>query len=1282
MSSETPTERTPEREWTDAQKAGITTTGKSLLVSAAAGSGKTTVLAERCVYLVCDAPEPCELSELLVVTFTEPAAAEMKSRIGSALVLRNAKSPNEHTTRQVALLDRASVGTLHGFCSRVLRQHFHKVGLDPDFLILDGDEASLLKRETARELLEDRYEDDAEDSFREFVDSYGDGKDERLVGLIVSAHDTLGSMLDPISWADAAHRRIVEAIENPLNESELGLAYLKEIARSLATLAAEVQTAIALIKSLGSFRKYVERLNECGQIVRRWTELVNAGELDELAGESEGLAFPRMSAVPSSTPNKDEAKTALDAVVDSLKKGRWRDGLRFTEADWQDGLHRIMPHVDTFLSLTSQYTARYDAAKARQNALDFADLEKFALRVLRESGAGSLRPSAIARGYHRQFKHVLVDEYQDINEVQDAILCLISHECLHTPGSKRPVVTNLFCVGDVKQSIYRFRLADPEQFKSRRDTYRGPNANGIVIDLQENFRSRTPLLNGINDLFARMMTTAAVGLEYDASQWLRGKRLFPEPVEGSFSGGPIELHIVPKDPAPPADEEADPEAEPDDRTSREAGVLAKRILQIVGNADRPAAQVVDRATGKHRPARFGDVVVLLRSMKYKSNDFADVFREAGIAVHSESSTGYFEATEINDLLSLLQVLDNRGRDIPLAAVLRSPLMRIQNPDAAMAKIRIASRASARKGPAPSPGTPGEGGGEGDSVRKVSLDVRNHPHPNPLPDYRERGQENIPFHEAVVRYAHEQTDDLAKQLREACDTLDRWRDVARQRPVAELVWLILQETGYLAYVAGLEGGQQRQANVLELYDRAGQFGSFRRQGLARFLEFLEKLKAESDLGQASIASPADDVVRIMSIHRSKGLEFPIVCLPDLGKLINMSDCRGSILLDRDLGLGFDVVDLDRMIRYPSLASKVVSTRMRQQTLAEEMRVLYVAMTRAEEHLILTGTCTPAQAQRWTQRWANHDGPLPIEAILDARTMLDWLGPAAAATASLASPPIEIIRHDEDAPLTAPPKDAQQDVAAAQLAHLADLLPLAPMPETNEVATSVIDRLTRQYAFAKLDATPASLSVTALTHGGHAPPSSTERSEIDRSLALPPMAAVEQQLSAADRGTATHTVLEHLDFSQPATVVSQIAKMVETNRLTPEESAAVDLAAIDWFLHSDIGQLVQRSAGQLHRELPLYLNHVPDNVAGVPLEPMDHIMVRGRIDLLVPDGDGYAIVDYKTDRVEGESLDRRADEYFRQLDLYRKAVGDITGKPVTRAVLVFLSAREIRTVGASR
>ena len=544
--------------------------------------------------------------------------------------------------------------------------------------------------------------------------------------------------------------------------------------------------------------------------------------------------------------------------------------------------------MDVFLSLVADFSRAYDDAKTEQNALDFADLERLTLRALKVDGTNPSMPTPLARSFHQQFKHVLVDEYQDINQVQDEILSLVSRECFAGQGSLPP---NLFCVGDVKQSIYRFRLAEAQQFLNRRDTYSLPDSHGQVIDLQTNFRSRGPLLHVINGIFERLMTQQAADLDYDDTQKLSAGQTFPT-IENGFTGSPVELHVVPKEGGDPENDENEL-----DRSEREATVLGHRILQLVSPTDAPPMQVVDRtgALPTHRPIRYADIVILLRSLRFKADQFAATLRNMGIPVHTESATGYFEATEINDVLSLLHVLDNQRQDIPLAALLRSPLSGLKNAEDNLARIAVAYA------------------GE-------------------------------PFHIAVQKYAEVQSDPLADFLRNFQLTLLQWRQEIRRRPVAEVLWKIYDQTGYLAYVAGLPNGEQRQANLIELHDRALQFAVFNRQGLGRFLLFLEKLKKESDLGQASIASEADNVVRIMSIHRSKGQEFPVVLLPDLGKLINLQDTQGSILLDRQAGLGMQVIDDTLQIRYPSLASTVVQNRLKQQTLAEELRVLYVALTR--------------------------------------------------------------------------------------------------------------------------------------------------------------------------------------------------------------------------------------------------------------------------------------------------------------------------------------------------
>jgi ATP-dependent helicase/nuclease subunit A len=1173
------------------------------------------------VHLLCDANPPCEVSELLVVTFTEAAAAEMKSRIARSLSQRHAKAPSETTARHLAMLDRATISTLHGFCTRVLRQHFQQMGLDPEFRIIDGDEASLLKLDTARALFDDRYDDPEAADFRNMIDCYADGQDDRLIRQVIAAYDTLCSVVDPPGWLHQARQRIELAIDQPMNKSELGLAHAAMIRAQLGALLRECQDAAETIKRLKHFDAYVQYLRDLYGIVKHWMAVFDSHGIDALAEESAGVELPKLKSVSNSVEGKAIAKDLIDSVRREIKEGSWRKSLLFTEDQWKEGLAKTLPHVDTFLSLVADFTDRYTRAKDQEGSLDFADLEQLTLRSLKLEGVAPIAPSPVALGYHRQLKHVLVDEYQDINEVQDAILCLVSRECL---GGRPKHPTNLFCVGDVKQSIYRFRLAETLQFLNRQTLYRNPGSHGRVIDLQMNFRSRAPLLEAINGVFERLMTKTAADLDYDQSHRLWPGQTFPNLPDG-FAGSPIELHLIPKDAPSPGESDGD---ESDlDRSEREAALLGHRILELTGRTGKPPMQVVDRG-GTARAIRFSDIVILLRSLKFKADLFANVLTGMGVPVHAESASGYFHATEVNDVLSLLHVLDNQRQDIHLAALLRSPLVKLPDAESNLARIRLAYS----------------------------------------------GEPAVPFHLAVQKYTEEQTDQLSVFLREFRLKLDQWRHEVRQRPVAEMLWHLYDQTGYMAYVAGLPNGAQRQANLIELHDRATQFGTFQRQGLARFLAFLEKLKDETDLGQASVASEADDVVRIMSIHRSKGQEFPVVLLPDLGKAINMQDCQGSILLDRVAGLGVSVVDPELQIRYPSLASTVVRHRIIQQTMAEELRVLYVAMTRAKEHLILVGTASEKQLNSWAHKWADHTGSIPAETVLAARSPLDWIGPVAAILRSQFATSVHTV---EEISSWADSHSATTQLSAGQIA-MAELLPLAPPPAASAVAEQIIDRIEQPYAFGHTVA--AAASVTSLVK--HAEPAGAAEAalpskSLDRVLQQPEFLAGKLPFDAADIGTATHAVLENFDFSRGhdlTAIDAQIAELVQSRRLKPELAERVDRPAIAWFLASEIGQLLRQRSAELRRELPVYFASA--SAPSTRSDLFDQQMIRGRIDLLVPTGGGWMIVDYKTDRVRGPALDERTEMYRGQLDLYRAAIHQITGKPVVESALIFLTPREIR------
>ena len=1212
-----------ETRWTEEQRRGIVTTGRSLLVSAAAGSGKTAMLAERCAHLICDAPDACDLDELLVVTFTEAAAAEMKNRIYSRLRQRLAEKPSERLHRQVDAIDHASVSTLHSFCARLLREHFHDVGLDPSFIVLDNEEAGLLRREVSRALFDARYELDEIGDFHRFIDAYGEGDDARLLRKVIDTHQMLESLVDPAAWIERSRRSIADGATGELAESGLGHELLRIITRTLTDIRRRCERAAEYIKSIGDFPAYQEALDQCAQGLRYWDELLTSEGIDALAEHVRNFSHPKLRAVSNSIPGKEQAKKALDSVREAMTRGPLVDLLRFSESQWQEGLAAIAPHANIFLQLVEQFGKQYRQSKDASRLVDFADLERFALRVLGEARDGKLLPSPAARAYRRRFAHVLVDEYQDINEIQDAILSLLSREASdghsHEPW-------NLFSVGDVKQSIYRFRLAETGRFLERQRQFRQdhPRRWGEVIDLQSNFRSRGALLEAINCVFERIMTAEAVDIEYDQSHRLQAGLAYPTSQEGTcFSGAPIEMYILPADLQGEGSDES--EAEDDlelDRSEREALLVAQRIRQLTGADGSTPMNITekdDSSAFRIRPIRYRDIVVLLRSTKYKSEQYADILRRAGIPVHAQSSTGYFASSEISDMLSLLSLLENQRQDIPLATVLRSPLASLPEPENSLARIRLA--------------------------------------------YSPESNQAIPFHDAAIRYPQDHSDALATALKGFFSRLSRWRHLAYSRPLAEVIAEIYQSTCYLTFCAGLHDGEQRVANLRELERRAAHFDSFRKQGLSRFMKLLKSLRDEADLGQPSTASEAEDVVRVMSIHRAKGLEFPVVIVPDLGKRINLSDAYGAIVADRSAGLGMAVVDEHRKIRYPSLASTLVQRRVKQQALAEEMRVLYVAMTRAKEHLIFVGTCADKTVDGWTDRWSGFDGAFPNDMILSAKTMLDWLGPVAAATGEGV---IRVHRHTSDEVTSWQSAHAKRPQLSPEQSRLARLEALSTVAES-PIANQVIRQLDYRYLLEALTRLPAAQAVT-------------EESSKPKPLDLPlPRFLAHAQPTRVDIGTATHRVLRHLDFTRPCRaddLTAQIQEMLDRKLLTLPEADQIDRPAIEWLLETETGKLLKTHARDLRREMPIHFAVAPQALSSS--DPLDRIMVRGRIDVLIPTPRGIVLIDYKTDGVPADAVPSRAKLYEPLIAQYRHAVEKITGKPALSAQLIFLRARVIHAV----
>jgi ATP-dependent helicase/nuclease subunit A len=1182
-----------EKQWTISQGQAIRHTEGSLLVSAAAGGGKTAVLAERCAFLICDAQRTCDVDELLVATFTKAAAAEMRSRIHEALSARMTGAPEaqqRRLARQLALLEHAQVGTIHSFCIHLLKQNFSAAILDPQFKVIDGDEAKLLRRETARQLIDARYQNDGGGQFAALIDAYGDGREEPLVELICGAHEMLCSVPSPRKWCRDALDRLAGAAQSPLDESAFGKMLLQETRAALERLNRACAAAVATVKSLGGFEGYVAQLAECQATVGQWRKTLDQKEFDALVEQVRALEFAAAPRVKNDTPNKEQAKGLLDSIKEQMREGELAELVAFTLEDWRAGQEAVLPFGRLLLDLLEEFAGRYGQAKARLGGVDFADLESMALKLLRDEGGG---PSAIARACHREFRYVLVDEYQDVNQVQDEILRLVSTECVIDEGA---YPANLFTVGDVKQSIYRFRLAEPAQFLERDRRFRKGDRHGRVIDLQENFRSKPALLETINQFFKRLMTREAATIEYDAAHWLKA------PGGATESGETrVELHLLPQ-----LRDEADWKSADDgkadeedlERIEREAVLCAGLIREM------KLEQQFD----------YGDVAILLRSLQYKTAQFARILRQQGMPVHHAGGRGFFEAQEVRDVMALLSILDNQKQDIPLAAVLRSPLAALREPENVLVRVRVA-----------------------------------------YPD--------VPFHKAIVQYAGEQADETAAELRDLLGKFSAWRDFARRRALGDLVWHIYDQTEYLTFVTGMEDGSQRAANLLYLHQRARQFSSFLKQGLHRFMAFASELREELDLSQPPIAGEHEQAVRIMSIHAAKGLEFPVVIVPDLGKKHNLSDARGRVLLDRKMGLGLRVVDLERQIHYPSLSSMLISENVRRASLAEELRLLYVAMTRSKDRLILMGTVGASAAEKWKRQYGGLRGPLSTEAILAAGSMLDWLGPVQAAcgeeVCKLVEHPAEDVRGWKAV------KGQAGD--AASLKDRVALKPLKPSPALTAEASAVISRLEFSYPHEKYVTLPAAGAATAMAAGhGFSSPAEVE-------LPMPGFMAANARvgLSPTQIGDATHRVLEHLDYRRPcdlADVGSQIADLVARRFINEIEAAAVDAAAIVWLAASPLGKTLRANVDRLMREIPFAAAAATDSG-----DPLNAVMVRGRIDLLVPMEDGLAVVDYKTDRVDAAGMSARAESYRGQMEIYRDALGRVAGKKVKAVFLVFLHPR---------
>lgn len=1205
--------------WTNEQQAAIDSREQTLLLSAAAGSGKTAVLVERIIRRLLDKEYPIDITELLVVTFTKAAAAEMRDRIGMALMKALSETKDPRVERQLALLPSAQISTLHAFCQHVIRKYFYTIDLDPAFSIAGEEELNLLRRQVLEDVFLSYYEDDEKASILyPLADMFGsDRGDDILMDTVSRMYIYARSLAWPEHWLKEAARSYDVAPDAVIDDmvwagpiKDAVRRILEEDARLYDGVLYHLRQREAFAPACDTFVAEQAALRQAAQ-ARSW---------NDLSRFVRAIDFPRLKSLRKLSDDDKAVWERCKKVRDDVKKDviKTLQAVYFsaTPEEWLDGMRAMKPIMDGLVTLTLDFAKAYGAAKKEKGWIDFSDLEHFCLQILLAPDASPEHPvpSAAAEELRSQYEEVFIDEYQDTNGVQELITRLVSGE------------DNRFMVGDIKQSIYRFRLADPTLFLEKYHSFsRDEKAVQRCIDLGRNFRSVPVVLDAVNAVFSRAMTAEAAGMDYGEREKLYAGRQAPD--DERWIGGPVEVDIVPT----PSDEEDD-----DGSTAfeKECRFIAGRIGELLASG-----RMAARKDGTLEPLSYRHIVVLLRSMAGKADVLIQALQEGGIPSYAEQSGGYFAAVEVQVMLALLRCIDNPEQDLAMAAVLRSPLVGLD--ETALAGVRLA----------------------GDGTL----------------------WQNLPAFVASLPDGVDEKEDLQQFMA----AFDSWRTYSRRHGVAELLQRLYDDTAYVDFVGAMPGGDVRQANLKALYDRARQYEEAGFRGLFRYLQLMDKMKEDGlDLAPAKVVSEKEDVVRIMSIHKSKGLEFPVVFVADMGKAFNRRDTQDQILFHNRLGIGLKQYDPEWRMSYPTLIWSGIAAQLRWEGTAEEERILYVAMTRARDQLILTGHSS--HIDRDWQRWTSRLNPA------QAKSYFDWVMPAALAPFGA--------KADAD---YARPGAAWQD--AIWQVRIARAVPAGTVEEgaydgeprlealrrgdlTGTPVPSWLDeQLSWQYAYPQAVRTAAKFSVSEVKRryqelhsdelqdeAALSVPAAavipTAPGEDDAFAALPPwLAGEEAAVSGAQRGTALHKALQYITPAADqttATLRREIDAFVRQGLLSREEAKLVYVPVLVAFCQSDIGRRMAESP-ELHREYPFTVllaggDPLPETETG------EQILIQGVIDCLFREDDAWILVDYKSDRLE--TADAFRSRYAVQLALYKRAVEQITHRPVEETYIYSLHLQQ--------
>jgi ATP-dependent helicase/nuclease subunit A len=1230
--------------WTKQQLRAIAARDSDVLVSASAGTGKTAVLSARCVDIVSDKNACPDVLSILVLTFTEAAAEQMRARIAEQLRRAIRQKPQPHLRHQLLLLQGADISTIHAFCKRIITEHFYELGLDPTFRVIDGDEQRLLKAEVLEKTIDWAWkQSNLTVGLQQLFYRRDLRKSEGFLARIISISDFLDAVVWRKDWCERA-TKITEAI-GP-RASGLGEKQKQIVAEKLMQILNQINYAIKLYENECNAGKWAPKWRETFvRPVSGCVELLKAGDWQRCANEILNFDQPtRFEYKPRDLqgPIAEAIRTAAKQAKDEFDKLR---EFAILNPEYADKVGRAASlQTKVLVELVRKFDELYGQAKRTINCLDFADLEHYALKLLADenSAKGNLLPSQSATLLRSRYKYIFVDEYQDINPVQQAILELLKSG------------PNFFGVGDVKQSIYAWRGAEPGIFLHLlKQASAGPagTAAGLRVDLNANFRSAKGILDFVNKVFARIMTATFTKIDYDDSAELRPASTDkPQETVTAESRPAVELHII---------DRADTlgKSDGDQRTSIisarqcQAAMIARRIRDMVGaQTGKAQFQIYDKQQDAFRDLEYRDIVILMRSPAKKANDYVEVLRLATVPVSCDTVAGYFEATEISDMLCLLKVLDNPQRDIELAAVMRSPLFNISDTELATVTIHNAN-----------------------------------------------GREPNSFYDRIRRYCADAPDaPLAKKLKGVLERIDLWRTLARRGSLADLIWQVYRETRYLSFVCALPNGQTRRANLLKLHDRAIQFEGFASSAglpsLTRFVQFLEKLQ---ELGQdwtpAAPDSATQNAVRIMSVHKSKGLEFPVVFLAELESPFNKRDVQDQCLTNLDSTLGLQIIDRRSNRKLDSLAHQVIAAEKLAITLAEEMRILYVATTRARERLILTasqkaGSCRDIVCEGFFGDQTISDGQLRR-----CKSPLDWLlyglSDQKNLHEALETDLAEKTRDDGlfSMKLYGPAEADRLAEYTVQLKtdKLKETVSAGRKSKAKQTASPMLSQikasLAWRYRFGDAAALPAKLSVTQLTHRDDEYVKTDYSKALER---LPRAICAEQDFieSAEGRviGTATHLLIAALELTRPISkdaIEQTKKKLITDGAIAKAVAEQIDGGSVMKFFESDLGRTVLDPENSVWREWPFTFGlpavELAESSHEAPVASDEIIVVQGIIDMLIKTPKGLLVIDFKTDRITPGRVAERADLYRRQLGLYGRAAAAILKTETIAKWLYFLT-----------